>query len=487
MEKVYTCECGTTFDDPQKFNTHKSHCKIHFESNGIEYSMKNRVQKQKETIIEKYGSLEEYSRQHSEKIKNSFKDRTDTVDYVVSHIDKDEFIHDYIAENKPRSFMRQKYDIPSDYMMDVIVKKFDCKKDKKQSSKLGWATKYAIYPADNVNNWKKGHETRIKNSGSIKESYMIGLEKQKETMIERYGIECLFNDPSIVTHRKKKDTGPNNKFASILKSHHIDFTQEFVLQSKSYDFAIDDILIEIDPIATHNAYRLPYPPYKGLDKEYHKNKTQTAEKCGYRCIHVWDWDNADMIVTLLENRDSIYGRDCQVKEISKIECDDFLNAYHLQGSARSNFYIGLFYHDDLVSVMTFGKPRYNMNYEYELIRYCSKCNVVGGSQKLFTYFIRNMSPKSIISYCDRSKFTGAVYKNLGFSYIGSSLGRHWYNPSTGVHITDNLLRQRGFDQLLGSTYGCFGKGTSNEELMYQHGFLDLYDCGQDVYIWCSSN
>lgn len=51
--------------------------------------------------------------------------------------------------------MREKYHIPSDYMMDVIVKRFECKKNKKQSIKLSWETKYEQYPKDNINNWKK--------------------------------------------------------------------------------------------------------------------------------------------------------------------------------------------------------------------------------------------------------------------------------------------------------------------------------------------
>ena len=34
MEKTYQCICGKTFDNPQKFNGHKSHCKIHHEAKG---------------------------------------------------------------------------------------------------------------------------------------------------------------------------------------------------------------------------------------------------------------------------------------------------------------------------------------------------------------------------------------------------------------------------------------------------------------------
>lgn len=45
-------------------------------------------------------------------------------------------------------------------------------------------------------------------------------------------------------------------------------------------------------------------------------------------------------------------------------------------------------------------------------------------------------------------------------------------------ITNNLLLQRGYDQLFGTD---FGKGTSNEQLMIENGWLPVYDCGQVVY------
>jgi hypothetical protein len=54
--------------------------------------------------------------------------------------------------------------------------------------------------------------------------------------------------------------------------------------------------------------------------------------------------------------------------------------------------------------------------------------------------------------------------------------------STEQHITDNLLRQRGFDQLFGTN---FGKGTNNEQLMLDHKFIEIYDAGQATYVWNS--
>ena len=167
--------------------------------------------------------------------------------------------------------------------------------------------------------------------------------------------------------------------------------------------------------------------------------------------------------------------------MSKEEAKEFINRYHLQNYAKDSIRLGLYYKNILVSIMTFGKPRYNKNYAYELVRYCSALNIVGGSEKLFTHFIRMYQPASVISYCDEAKFSGNTYTKLGFEPVRTGRpAKHWYNPKTKQHITDNLLRQRGFDQLFKTNYG---KGASNEVLMLEAGFVEIYDCGQATYAW----
>ena len=201
---------------------------------------------------------------------------------------------------------------------------------------------------------------------------------------------------------------------------------------------------------------------------------------GYRCINIWDWDDKYKIINLLLPKPRVYGRNCIIKEVQKSEAIEFINKHHLQNYSKSEIRIGLYYNDKLISIMTFGKPRYNKNYEYELIRYCSSHKVIGGAEKLFKYFIKNYNPKSVISYCDWSKFTGDVYIKLGFKFKSCAVSKHWYNITTKQHITDNLLRQRGFDQLFNTNYG---KGYSNTDLMLQHNFVEVYDAGQATYVW----
>lgn len=105
----------------------------------------------------------------------------------------------------------------------------------------------------------------------------------------------------------------------------------------------------------------------------------------------------------------------------------------------------------------------------------------GGAQKIVSHFKDEYSPKSIISYCDKSKFTGHVYSLLKFKLKESqNPSIYWSKPGTKLHYTDNLVRQLGADKLLGTD---FGKGSDNKQILLDNGFLPIADCGQDTYTW----
>lgn len=306
------------------------------------------------------------------------------------------------------------------------------------------------------------------------------LEKARQTCLERYGVEwaCQRQEARL----KGQNSTANVEFEELLKKNNIDYEREFPIGSYNYDFKVGNCLIEIDPYATHNS---TWGIRNNLPKSsnYHKQKSNIAIDKGYSCIHKFDWDTTQKIINLLQPREQIGARECQIKEVPKEDAKEFIDRYHLQDYAKDTIRLGLYYKNNLVSIMTFGKPRYNKKYDYELIRYCSTLNIVGGSEKLFKYFIKAYQPTTVISYCDESKFNGNTYVKLGFELIRAGRpAKHWYNPKTKQHITDNLLRQRGFDQLFKTNYG---KGTSNEALMLEAGFVEIYDCGQATYIWHS--
>lgn len=388
------------------------------------------------------------------------------------------------------------------YGVDNQFKRQDMMDDIRKANEEKYGSKNNIY---------KNLKTREENSGSVHESYINQIEKTRQTNLEKYGVDWAAKSDIVKDHIKesvketfqekygcdsywsspeaKRSNGSKNSranlhFEELLKEHNIKYEKEFLLENRYYDFKVNNILIEINPTATHNVDWSPWRVDKGIDKHYHAEKTDLALKNRYRCIHIWDWDDDEKIITtLLSPRESIGARKCNIKIVNKEDEIDFLNKYHFQGYTKSDIALGLYESNTLVMLMTFGKARYSKKHKIELIRLCSCKNIMGGAEKLFKYYIDTYKPESIVSYCDLSKFEGDVYKKLGFKKQGRSISRHWYNIKLNDHITDKLLFKRGFDSLLGNVFGFYGKGSSNERLMLEHGFVEIYDAGQATYIW----
>lgn len=446
----------------------------------------------------------------------------------IAHINLDELKYLYLTENWSYEDIKQKYNI-SGYKLDKILKSNNISKSRTQSSSLVLKTKYTesggkdsyfeninrkrletiIARYDSLENFSLIISEKCKNTWNLKskeeinslinnlrEKYYSNPDKidhakevRIQTNLERYGVD---NSYKLATYTSSSQ--PNSNFYNLLQTFGFKVEGEIYLSSflegkKGYrfDFQIDNILLELNPWPFHNTSWNPIPESNPISKSYHFNKTKCAREHGYRCIHIWDWDDQEKIVKSLLPKTPIYARKCEIREVSKDICDEFLNKYHFQNSCRGQtIRYGLYFNDELIQIMTFGKPRYNKNYDYELLRLCTnnEYNVIGGSKKLFSHFLKNYPNNSIISYCDNSKFLGDVYSSIGM--ILKDKGKptcHWYHPKLDIHITDNFLRQRGFDQLFGDIFGTYGKGTSNEELMIQHGFVPIYDCGQSSYIW----
>jgi hypothetical protein len=118
------------------------------------------------------------------------------------------------------------------------------------------------------------------------------------------------------------------------------------------------------------------------DKNYHLNKTLKCKERGISLIHIFEDEwlfHKSIVLTKIENIlginnvNKIPARKCVCKEIDNILAKDFLNKNHIQGYAKSSVYIGCFYENSLVGVMTFiGK-----NGIYELNRYATDNKIKG--------------------------------------------------------------------------------------------------------------
>ena len=165
------------------------------------------------------------------------------------------------------------------------------------------------------------------------------------------------------------------------------------------------------------------------DTNYHLSKTEECERQGIRLIHIFEdeWQyKRDIVKSRLLNLigktpNKIYARKCTIKEVDSHTASKFLDENHIQGKCNSSYRYGLYYNDELVSIMTFGKLRKNLGSTdkdgyYELLRFCNKSNtaVIGGASKLFKHFLKEKKPTNVISYADRRWSNGKKKKKLGW-------------------------------------------------------------------------
>ncbi len=291
---------------------------------------------------------------------------------------------------------------------------------------------------------------------------------------------------------------PYNQFKSQIELDIIDFLKSINIQSKHHDRSIlngeeIDILIENKNIGIECDGLIWHSELFGKkDKQYHLNKSNLAESKGISLIHVWDWEWSNkkeliksIILNKTNNSEKIYARKCEIKEITNKQKSEFIKINHVQGNDNPLIKIGLFFNNELVSVMTFTRSRYDKNYEYEMSRFCNKLNtsVVGGASKLFTYFITTYNPKSIVSYCDKRFFNGKVYINIGMKFIGNtSPNYHYFNKNNCVPINRLRFQKHKLQAILKS----FDPSLTEWENMQLNGYDRIWDCGNLKYEWKSS-
>lgn len=226
----------------------------------------------------------------------------------------------------------------------------------------------------------------------------------------------------------------------------------------------------------------------GKDKNYHLQKTLTAESQNIKLIHIFS-DEWNLKKNIVKNRikymlnkieKTIYARKCIIKEIISKEKNEFLINYHLQGGDKSNIKLGAYYEDELVAVMTFGDLRKSLGSikkenEYELIRFATKYKVIGIASKLLSYFIKNHNPKRIISYADRRWSNGNLYEKIGFKFVSITKPNYWYTKDYNIReyrykFRKGVLLNEGFNKKL-----------SESEIMKIKGYDKIWDCGNLKY------
>lgn len=212
---------------------------------------------------------------------------------------------------------------------------------------------------------------------------------------------------------------------------------------------------------------------------FHLWKTEECEKQGIQLIHIFEdeWAYKQEIVKsrlkgLLGCNERIFARKTYCKEITFAESKKFLDANHIQGNCISKYNYGLFYNDELVSVMTFGKSRYAKG-RMELLRFANKLytNVIGGASKLFKHFLNDHPEISEIdSYADRRWSIGNLYETLDFKRISVTSPSYFYVVNG---VRENRMKYQKH-KLVKEGYDA---NKTEHEIMLEREIYRIYDCG----------
>ncbi len=227
------------------------------------------------------------------------------------------------------------------------------------------------------------------------------------------------------------------------------------------------------------------------DKKYHYDKIKFFERESISIMMIWedDWEyKKDIIHSMIRSKiyivtRKIFARKCEVRSISDNKMvSNFLNNNHLQGNINSSIKIGLFYNNELVSLMTFGKLRKSLGSktaqnEFELLRFCNIKDtiVVGGASRLLEFFKRNFEYSRIVSYSKNCIGNGNLYKTIGFKLISETeIDYSWVINKIRYHrfsFRKDALISQGYDI-----------NKTEVEIMYDRGYFRVFGAGNKKWL-----
>ena len=276
---------------------------------------------------------------------------------------------------------------------------------------------------------------------------------------------------------------------SILDKLNIEYLTNIrnIISPKELDIYIPSyhLAIECNGVYWHNSIR--------HEARYHYEKYKACTERGIQLLTFWeDQYNRypQKIESMLLSKLGVYehkigARECTIREIDHSTSKEFIDTYHLQNSTNSKVRLGLYYHDELISVMTFshrkgGQGRGDSS-PWILDRYCVKRGylVLGGAHKLLNYFIKQYSPKTITSFASNDISDGSIYKKLGFKEISTTIP-YWYIDSSFIRyhrssFTKSAIVKRGWKDSIDSSW-------TEAEVTQEHNLNKIYDSGVTKYI-----
>jgi len=232
------------------------------------------------------------------------------------------------------------------------------------------------------------------------------------------------------------------------------------------------------------------------EKNYHLDKTNFFSGQSIRVIHVFEdeWVQKRPIVESklrhalkVSDKDKVHGRKLDIRKIDKDQKNKFLNDNHIQGTDHSAIMIGAFNGEELISVMTFSKPRVSLGNKksvtgkYELSRFASSKNAPGVFARLIKYALNKYDISSIVTYADLrwSNIESNIYEKNGFVLSHVSAPNYFYCSGKNRYHRFNFRKQVLKDKFP----DIYDKDLTEFQIMYKTNYTRIWDCGNAVYVY----
>lgn len=277
-----------------------------------------------------------------------------------------------------------------------------------------------------------------------------------------------------------------NFISNLIGKENVERRNRNILDGKEIDIFIPSLKIgiEYNGIVWHSEKF-----NKG--KYYHLEKTEKCFEKGIKLYQIFEDEYEEhkeiilgKIKHLLNKTDGIEhvpARKTVIKNIDINTSKEFLSKFHIQGYGKASVYLGCYYNDELVGVMTFKKDDAD---KWELTRFATNYNYicVGVSGKLLKYFTDKYNPIEIKTFADR-RWTidkdNNLYTKIGFELDKIEAPDYRYTNGAGQ------FRRHKFNfrkNALSKKYELPLTMTENE-MCKQLGFYKVWDCGLFKYVW----
>lgn len=303
-----------------------------------------------------------------------------------------------------------------------------------------------------------------------------------------------FNDSKIgdvcflcpTDHGKSKAELEILNFLESLVGRKLISGDRYIIKPKELDIVDDIKKIAIEYCGLNNHGEAPLDSRysnQGKGPGYHRDKMIKSKDQGYDLITIFSDEyinKKDIVLSVLKQKfgfsdNRIFARKTLVKKVDSLEANKFLNENHLMGSGKSNLRYGLYFNNELISLMTFHKGDItHKSNVWEINRYCCKKNysVVGGASKLFKQFLKDVDPDKVISYADLRWGDGNVYGNMGFIREKDTVENYWYHDGRKRYHRYSLRKNKDDDQSL-----------TEWENRKKQGWDRIWDCGHAKWVW----